>query len=173
MEKIKTLALNRALITDLVKFSLLLAITVLAPLANQQLITGTVVNAVLFISCLILGKRGAILLALAPSVFALTVGLLPPALAPMVPFIILGNIISILIFDFLRKKNFWLGIFSASFLKFFFLASTFSLIINVFFKKEIAQSVAAMMSWSQLLTAVLAGGVVYFCLRFLKKIDAK
>jgi riboflavin transporter len=173
MEKIKTLALNRTLIPDLAKFSLLLAITILAPLANQQLITGTIVNAVLFISCLILGRRGAILLALAPSIFALTVGLLPPALAPMIPFIILGNVILILVFDFLRKKNFWLGVFSASFLKFIFLAATSSLIVNIFFKKEIAQSVAVMTSWPQLLTAVLGGSLAYFGLRFFKKIDAK
>jgi riboflavin transporter len=173
MEKLKTLALNNILIFDLVKFFLLLAIIILAPLAKQQLVTGTIVNAALFISCFVLGKRGAILLALAPSVFALAVGLLPSALAPMVPFIILGNVILILIFDYFRKKNFWLGVFSSSLLKLFFLASTSSLIINMFFKKEIAQSVAAMMSWPQLLTAVLGGSLAYFYLRFFKKIDAE
>ena len=142
MEKIKILTLNKIFMADLAKFSLLLAIVILAPLANQQLLTGTIVNAALFISCVILGIRGAILLALAPSIFALAVGLLPAVLAPMIPFVILGNVILILAFDFLSKKNFWQGVILGAFIKFIFLYSASFMVITLIFKKEIVPVVS-------------------------------
>lgn len=120
MTQTKILAIRREIAVDLVKFVLLLSVAILAPLIRQQAITGTIVNAVLFISAVSLGIRGAVLIALVPSIFSLSVGLLPAILAPMVPFIMIGNIILILVFDFLRKKNYWLGMISGSFLKFIF-----------------------------------------------------
>jgi hypothetical protein len=173
MERIKILALNKIIVSDLAIFSLFLAVAILAPLAGNQLVTGIIVNAVLFVSCVVLGVRGAILLALIPSVFALASGILPPALVPMIPFIMLGNVILILIFDFLKNKNFWLGMVSGAILKFIFLYNIFFVVVNLIIKKEIAQSAAAMMSWPQLLTALFGGGVAYLTLRFFKKIDAR
>ncbi len=158
---------------DLAKFVLLLSIAIIAPLIRQQAITGTIVNAVLFISAVFLGIRGAVLIALVPSIFSLSVGLLPAVLAPTIPFIMIGNIILILVFDFLRKKNYWLGMISAGVLKFIFLASVSSVVINLLLKKEIAHQVAMMMSWPQLLTALSGGAIAYLVLKALNKLNAK
>ena len=71
----------------------------------------------------------------------------------------ISNAILILTFNFLRNKNFWLAVGLASFMKFLFLFSTSSLVVNLLLKKEIADSVAMMMNWPQLATA-LTGGII-------------
>ena len=170
MNQVKTLIIKKEKIFVLSQFIALVGIATAAPLLHQQAITGPIVNAVLFISVVLLGIRGAVLIALVPSLIALSVGLLSPVLAPMVPFIMTGNIILILVFSYLRKKNYWLAIVSASLLKFLFLWGTSSIVINLLFKKEIAAKIAMMMSWPQLLTALTGGLIAYLFLKSLKKI---
>jgi hypothetical protein len=77
----------------------------------------------------------------------------------------LSNAILVLTFSFLKEKNYWLAIGVSSFLKFIFLFSSSSLVINLLLKKELAQSVASMMSWPQLVTALLGGGLAWIILR--------
>lgn len=177
MEKIKVLAIgvknliNNETAHSLAKFSAILAVAILAPVAfkHQQYITGPIVNATLFIAVAVLGIRGAVLIGLTPSMVALTSGLLPAILAPMVPFIMISNTILVLTFDYLKKKSFWGGAVLASLLKFLFLFSTSSLVINLLIKKELAKNVAAMMSWPQLITS-LGGAVIAYLLlkRYIK-----
>jgi hypothetical protein len=180
MEKIKILSLRREMVFQGTKFALLLAAAIAAPLIGQQAITGTIVNAILFISVIYIGIRGAVLIALVPSIFSLATGLLPIVLWPMIPFIMVSNIILILTFNFLRKsaqggsaaggKNFLVSIFSAGVLKFAFLAGVSSILINLFLKKEIAHQAVLMMSWPQLATAMAGGILAYFAsLIFAKK----
>lgn len=159
MNNEKTLAIDRRKITSLVQFTALVGISMVVPLFHQQLITGPVVNAALFVSAIILGAQMGIMVGLIPSVIALSVGTLPPALAPMVPYIMISNAILILTFSFLKDKNYWLAVILSSFLKFLFLFTASSIVINLLLKKELANSVAIMMSWPQFLTA-LAGGVL-------------
>jgi hypothetical protein len=173
MDKIKTITLRKFLVYDLLKFSSFLIIAVLAPLLRQQILTGTIVNALLFLSVITLGLRGALLLAVIPSIFALAAGLLSPALIPFIPLIMFGNIILILSFNFLRKNNFWLGIVLAALLKFVFLAGGSFLAVNLFFKKDVILPVLAILSWPQLATALLGGVLAYFVLKFFKKSDAR
>ena len=170
MNQTKTLALKKIKVSALAQFIVLVGIATAAPLFHNQLITGPIVNATLFISVILLGAQAAILVGLTPSLIALSIGVLSPALAPMVPFIMLGNIILILAFNYLRNRNYWLGIISASILKFLFLFSTSSIVINSLLKKEIAQKVAMMMSWPQLLTALAGGLIAYLFLKGLKKL---
>lgn len=169
MNSEKVLAIDRSKITALTKLIVLIGIATGAPFIHQQLVTGSIVNATLFISTVILGVESGVLVGLIPSVIALSVGTLPAALAPMVPYIMIGNIILIFAFNFFRKKNFWLAIVSASFLKFIFLYTTSTLIINLLLKKELATSVSAMMSYPQLLTALAGGILAYLFLRIYKK----
>jgi len=166
MTETKTLILRKA---NLFYFSILLSLAVFAPLLKFQLVSGSLVNAVLFISTVILGLEGSLLIGLVPSLIALGIGLLPSVLAPMIPFIVTSNAILVLTFNFLRKRNYWLGIISASFLKFLFLFGTSSLMIELFSKKEIAFKAASMMSWLQLFTALSGGLIAYFVLRIIKK----
>lgn len=158
--------LDRKKVIATTQFIVLVGVATIAPLFYQQMITGPIVNTTLFVAAMLLGTQMGIFVGLIPSVIALSAGLLSPVLAPMVPYIMISNAILIITFNFLRNKNFWLAIGVASFTKFLFLFSTSSLVINLLLKKEIADSVAMMMSWPQLVTA-LAGGMIAWA--FFKK----
>src|SRR4030042_6901953 len=128
------IAIKKEDILSLVKLATFVGLSILVPLLGQQAITGPIVNALLFSSVIILGIPSAILVGLLPSLVALSTGLLPMALAPMVMFIMAANTILILSFWLLNKKNFWLGIISASILKFLFLFSTSSIVLDLILK---------------------------------------
>lgn len=151
------------------QFVLFVAIVTIAPLLNQQIVTGSIVNATLFISVATLGVPAAMMVGMLPSVLALSAGLLPAVLAPMVPFIIISNALLVLIFGWLYKKNSLFGVISASAIKFAFLFATSSVVINLLLKKTLASQVASMMSWTQLLTALSGGIIAIVYLELLKK----
>lgn len=161
-----TATLDRKKVIATTQFIALVGVATIVPLFHQQIITGPIVNATLFVAAMLLGTQLGIFVGLIPSVIALSVGLLSPVLAPMVPYIMISNAILIITFNFLRNKNFWLAVGVASFIKFLFLFIASSLVINLLLKKEIADSVAMMMSWPQLVTA-LAGGMIAWA--FFKK----
>ena len=161
MNQIKTLVINKEKIFVLSQFIILIGIATAAPLFHSQPITGSIVNATLFIAVVLLGVKSAILIGLVPSLIALSTGLLSPVLAPMIPFIMTGNAVLILVFNYLRNKNYWLAIISASFIKFLLLFS---------FSREISSAIAVMMSWPQLLTALSGGLIAYLFLKAVKKI---
>jgi hypothetical protein len=165
----RTLTWDRTKTIATVQFIALAGVATIAPLFHQQWVTGPVVNAMFIIAVVLLGTQNAILLCLLPSTIALSVGLLPAVLAPMIPFIIISNVILVLGFDKLREKNYWLGIGVGSVLKFAFLWATSSIVVNLLLKKEIAGNVIAIMSWPQLATALLGGVLAYIFLKFLKK----
>ncbi len=162
MPQIKILALNKTKITSLTYFTALLGISIIAPLFHFQPITGPIVNACLFIATALFGTQAGIMLGLLPSLIALSVGTLPAPLAPMIPFIMVSNTILVVVFSYFKQKNFFLGIISASILKFLFLFSTSYIVIHLIAQKPIAQKAASMMSWPQLATALLGGLIAYF-----------
>ncbi|MFH1749901.1 MAG: ECF transporter S component [bacterium] len=172
MEKIKELVIPRINTKKLIQFSALLGIATVAPilLSHQQIISGPIVNATLMISVVLLGTESAILVGLVPSIIALSVGLLPVVLAPMIPFIMLSNVVLVIVFGCIYKKNYWTGLISASVVKFLFLFTTSSVVINLLIKTELAKQVGLIMSWPQLLTA-LAGGILAFgFLKIIKRV---
>jgi len=127
---------------------------------HQQFLTGPIVNALLILSFIYLGRSKALFLALIPSTVALSRGLLPLPLAPMVPFIMISNCIYLLTFAHLRTesqaKNF-LVIFVASIVKAAFLFIVSKLLMENMLAAPLASKIAIMMSWPQLWTAVLGG----------------
>ncbi|MDD5568908.1 MAG: iron hydrogenase [Candidatus Pacebacteria bacterium] len=165
MDQVKTIATRNEKILSIAKFVVLFAIAILAPLAQNQLITGTIVNATLFASVFVLGFGGAAAIAFFPSVISLGLGLLPAVMAPMAPFIVLGNLILISVFQLLKGKNYWLSAVSASVLKFAWLFAASQIIISLFIKKSVAANIAAMMGWPQLATA-LAGSILAYLFVF-------
>lgn len=167
MEKTKVLA-NVNYIA-IIKFTTLVGVATLAPLFFTQAITGTVVNATLFLAVALLGFRTAIFVAIVPSLIALSIGQLPAILAPMVPFIMAGNIILMYIFSKLKDSNYWFRVGSASFLKFIFLFATSQLLIHFVIKSPVAAKIAMLMSWPQLLTALAGGVLAYVTLGVIKK----
>ncbi len=169
MKQIKSLAINKIKISTLSQFIALVGIASVAPLLHQQIITGSIVNATLFISTALLGVQAGILVGLTPSLIALSTGLLSPLLAPMIPFIMMGNVILVISFNYLKNKDYWLGMVSASILKFIFLFSTSSIIINLILKKEIALKISATMGWLQLLTVLIGGIIAYIFLNYFRR----
>ena len=168
--KILKFPLSKILFWKIAFFAGFVGIVSLAPVFKNQLITGTLVNAVLFISLVVLGRTGAVLIAFLPSIISISVGFLSLALAPFLPFIIAGNIILVLAFDVLRKKNYWAAMAIAGFLKFGFLAIASSIAVNLFIKGPIAKQLVFMMSWPQLITALCGGFLAYL---FIKNIYVK
>lgn len=159
---------NKKTLLQIAQFVIFVAIVTVAPLIKQQMIVGPLVNATLFISAAVLGPASAIMIGMIPSVIALSAGLLPAVLAPMVPFIILGNAILVSVFSITKKKNFLLGVITASAVKFLFLYFSSSLVVNLLLKKEVASKVAAMMSWPQFLTALIGGIIAFLLLKATK-----
>lgn len=162
-----TLALRKESLLTLMG---LIGIAIAAPLLiKQQLITGTIVNAALIVGVTWLGSRDALLIGLMPSSIALATGLLSPVLAPMVPFIIIGNTILVLAFAYLKNLNYWAGIATASVLKFAFLYWSSHIVTGLLINKQVAPTVANMMSWPQLFTAVAGGIVAFAAVKALRK----
>lgn len=171
MKNFKTNILNREKFLANTKFFAILGLSILAPLFNIQLFTGPLVNALLFIATILIGPYSAIIIGILPSAFALSVGLLPIVMAPMIPFIVISNAILVLIFHHFQKKNYWLGIFTASILKYIFLFIVSQSLVSLLIRNTPAARVATiMMNWPQLITALIGGAIAYLFLRFIKKI---
>ncbi|MFA5871433.1 MAG: hypothetical protein WC858_01810 [Parcubacteria group bacterium] len=145
--KTKDIAWTISLIIASVIFPALLAHS-----PQNQWITGTIVNAIIFIAVWRVGIVNAMLVAALPSSIALTRGLLPAPMAIMIPYIIASNIVLILAFYAIKKYPL-MGIISASILKFLFLFAITSLLV------KLASPLLVMMQWPQLVTA-LAGGLI-------------
>lgn len=152
-------------------FAIFLALLILMPfLFTSQWITGPTVNAALFIAAVILGPTQAMLLGLMPSTVALSAGLLPFVLAPMVPFIMLSNVILVLVFYYLYKKNYFVALSVSAFLKFAFLHQTVTWVMSRFLESKIVTTLGVMMSWPQFFTAIIGGLIAYAFLKQIKKV---
>lgn len=146
-------------------FGLLLGVSVLTPMLGlHQLVTGTVVNAALLVATVRLGPRAAMSIGVLPSLFALVSGQLPAVLAPMVPFIVLGNIVLVAVFHALRRKGYWIGAGAAALLKAAWLFGT-SVALLALLPVEVPAAVAAMMGWPQLVTALTGATLAFGVLR--------
>ncbi len=169
MKNVITATMSRARSLAMIRFLVLLGIVGFLPMfVHIQWLTGPIVNAVLLITVVIVGVREALLLALVPSSVALASGLLPTPLAPMVPFIMISNAILIWCFDVLRDHNYWLAIGVGALAKFIWLYSIVHLLMKYFLTDKLLESVAVMMSWPQLVTALIGGVIAWLFLRFLK-----
>lgn len=167
----KILALSKNQIISIAQFGALLAAAILAPLLHNQLITGSIVNAVLFLATALLGWPSAVAIGALPSLIAAVSGTLPAPLIPMIPFIITGNALLIVVFFLLKNKNYFLGAGLASVLKFLFLYSTSATLFQFLLPQKLAPQMAMMMSWPQLYTALLGGLIAFVFLRFYKNKD--
>jgi hypothetical protein len=127
-----------------------------------QLFTGTMVNALLLTSLIVINPYGALMIAFISPWLAFMFGILPQPLLPLIPFIMLGNSLYVLIFWLFFKKNnkplsVISGIALASIVKFLTLSSAVRIIGNL------APKIAQMMIFPQLITAV-CGGILFLLL---------
>ena len=155
------------------KFLMLLGIATAGPLVgmHSQWATGPIVNATLILAVYLVGVRGALLIGILPSIIALSSGLLPAVLAPMVPFIIISNALLILVVDWFKNNStYWLGLLFGASAKYFLLALTSGVVIHLIAKQALALTISQMMSWPQFVMALL-GGMIAWGVMKIGKID--
>jgi hypothetical protein len=171
MNNIKTNILEKVNYQTITWFtSLTVAALVVPHYIHNQLITGPIVNAILFLACMTLGAGNAIMIGLLPSVVALISGLLPLPLAPMIPFIMISNAIMIITFSYLNKINYWVGILGATLFKYAFLFLTSTIVVNLITNKTVAAKAAStMMAYPQIITAIAGGVIAFGVMKALKK----
>jgi len=142
----------------------LTSIFILPFLVHNQIFTGSMVNAALLVSVSLFGLPTALSFAVVPSLVALFRGLLPVAFAPIVPFVILSNILFIIVFRLLSRKKLMGGLI-ASCVKFIFLFGVGQLLLAHVILPNIFQKASLMMGWFQLITALLGTGIALSILK--------
>lgn len=150
------------------KFTILLGLVIAAPFFHFQAITGTVVNAVLILAVFILGRKEAVTIGIFPSLISVITGLLIPAIFPLVPFIILGNVILVFIVGVLKRESYWKGVIAGSIAKFLLLYISGIILVKIFELGNLTEIIGVMFGWQQLLTALSGGVVAYAALKILK-----
>jgi hypothetical protein len=140
--------------------------------AQPQIITGTVVNALIFTASEKLDRKFLLPILILPSLGALTHGVLfgPQTmfLAYFLPFIWLGNYVMASIFSITKQQAYPLRVLAASISKYLLL----SLAANIYYQIHIVpQLFVTSMGTLQLITACLGGFVSYFIIKSLKEYD--
>lgn len=145
------------------------AFTIPLALDGPQLLVGTVVNAFLVVCALGLGARQSYALALLPSLGALSRGVLfgpfTPALAFMLPFIWLGNLLLIYLVKALfveRKLNYAVSLGGAALAKAGLLFASAFLLLQFSFVPVLFLTAMGVV---QLATALLGGAAAYAALK--------
>ena len=175
MENIKASFKLQALTIDYQKISYFVILFVFAAIMpafiHIQWITWPMVNASLFLATVLVWPLHAALLWLAPSSVALSWWLLPLPLAPMVPFIMISNVLLVWSFIYFKKINFWIWVLLWSIAKFIFLQLFVFLLSWILLNEKLFPKVAMMMSWPQLVTAIVWWIIAYVILKILWKVD--
>lgn len=145
---------------------ILLAVALVIQMGGfPQPITGPLVNTVLYLAALLVGGWGGIIIGICTPVIAFMRGILLPPLAPMIPFIAIGNGVLVLIFSLLMKKNKILGIVIASVVKYLILSTAVGYLVSV------PSKIAQMMGLPQLFTALIGGGIALLVYKALQAIN--
>lgn len=145
--------------------SVLLALTIaFQNLKLGQLVTGSLVNAILYISTSLVSWSSGVLIGAITPWIALLVGILKPALGPAVPFIMLGNAILALVFYSLKDKNFFIAVGAASCIKFLVLYISTQFLINL------NPVIASALQFPQLITALIGGFIAFIITSILKSV---
>ncbi|ERI90172.1 hypothetical protein HMPREF1982_04112 [Clostridiales bacterium oral taxon 876 str. F0540] len=162
-------------VKKLVQSSLLLAVVIVFQIIGSripglnQYIVGSVVNAALLVTVFVSGTFYGTAVGVLTPWTALLVGQLKPAMAPFIPFIMLGNAIFAIAFGIIYKREpfgKYAGIIIGAILKFGFLYLSANKIIyalNMNFPKKVAEALSVAMGATQLVTALL-GGLLAFVL---------
>lgn len=162
------------------RLSILLAMTIIVQMVGlPQPVTGPLVNMILILCVLILNVKAAIVIGVLTPLIALWRGQLPALLAPMVPFIILGNSLLVLIFGICRtalsrlKINLYvidlISLACSSLIKFLVLWSGAAWFVPLIFGRQFSPQLIFMMSTPQFITAFIGGLMALFGLKLLKR----
>lgn len=176
MENLKEQAANKLNTQKIAQFLALSSVASLLPFfIHWQWFTGPIVNAIFIIILFLVGQPYALLACFIPSLMALAGGLLPFILLPMIPFIMLGNVIYVTAIDYFynqvinNKLAYWLSLGLAAILKFVIIFLSGQIILQFVIKKPLAVAITQLISWSQLATAILGGMIAWLFLKWLKR----
>ena len=141
--------------------AILIALTVaFQSLGLQQMVTGPVVNMFLYLAVMTVGIWGGVVTGLVTPAVALWVGILKPAMAPMIFPIMISNAALAVIFGLVsgiggRKSTTFrmIGVLIASLVKFLILSTTVKHLVQV------PGPLAKMMQRTQLATALIGGAL--------------
>ncbi len=146
--------------------ALLLALTmVVQSLRLQATITGPLVNFMLIFSTLLVGTFGGVFIGSVTPWIALTVGILNAALAPAVPFIMLGNAVFCLLTGLAANKSGYvqfITIIAGSALKFGVIAGAAAYILNL------PAPITQVLMFPQLINALIGGLIAAKAVQVLK-----
>jgi hypothetical protein len=168
---IKTIALNiqeyLTLRLSLIVYSLGYVIPFV--IAGPQLVTGTIVNALIFVSAEKLKGKYLYPILILPSLGAVTHGVLfgPQTyfLVFFLPFIWLGNYLQAKVFSFTKNQNYSVRIFASALAKYLLLF----VMAGVYYQAHIVPRIfITSMGAVQLVTACLGGLLAYFILQLIK-----
>jgi hypothetical protein len=159
------IAFSRVSTKSFLVLGLLLTSIFLPSLIHQQAITGPLINAILLLTTSLAGSSAAMMTGLIPSVVALSRGLLPVVLAPIVPFIMIANALYVTVFAQLKEKSFVGAVAAASVLKFGFLHLVSQVLLAQLLPGKFLTAASAMMSWPQLVTALVGGLIAWVALQ--------
>lgn len=152
------------------RLAILISLTLVIQVAGfPQPVTGPLINAMLFLTTVFVGGVAGVTLGGLTPLLALIRGQLPTVLAPMVPFIFIGNALLVLVFYFGIKQHlilnkahdlrFYVSLIVAGVFKFVFLFLSAQFVLPIVFGHEIQDKYVVLMSTPQLLTA-WAGGLI-------------
>lgn len=150
--------------------------TVIPLLIHIQWFTGPLVNALLILLLFLVGRKAALLACFIPSLMALAGGLLPPVMAPALPFIMLGNVLFVVSIDLLRSRlgnadmAYWAGVFLGSLLKFTLIFCAVRFLLPGLLDRFFPAKVLELLSWPQLYTALLGGAIAWLVLKAIRRI---
>lgn len=147
--------------------AVLLALTLAFQMLRMpQFFTGPAVNAMLFVAAGVVGIIGGVIIGALTPWIAFVNGILPPPLAPAIPFIMLGNAALVACFALLRRTESAavtaLGIAAAAVVKFLILTTAVRFLINV------PPKVSVMLQVPQLYTALAGGAIAWIVLKLLE-----
>lgn len=170
----KTLTLSVAdlLTTKLYLFIYALSFSVPLLLSHPQIVTGVIVNTLIFIAAAKLNKNNVWPLIFLPSLGALANGLLfgplTIFLVYFLPFIWLGNYLQISIFSTYRQQSYLFGSSAAVLIKFLLLF----VVANLYYRYQLVPVVfLTAMGVVQLATAALGAGLAYIVIQKLDKYE--
>lgn len=137
----------------LIKLIVILSLSLLTQVLGLSYFASILLNMFLFASAVLVGTVGGVLIGTLTPVIAISIGLLPDGLMPLLPFVIGGNIALVVIYNYLGQKGKLLSMGIASFIRFTILSS------GVRYLSNLSEEVSNMMQVAQLATA-LAGGLL-------------
>ncbi|SHJ85372.1 hypothetical protein SAMN02745227_00873 [Anaerobranca californiensis DSM 14826] len=140
-----------------------------------QPVVGPLVNFVLFLTTMLVGITSAIIVGSLTPLIAFSFGIMP--LFPVVPFIMVGNILMVAIYYFISKNSpgylsTFLGVLAAAFGKFLFLALAIRYVAPLFLP-QVPPPIVQALSLPQFYTALTGGILSILVAKGLERVNFK